>query len=44
MPYKEVLRRHGGLPKAHTSVLTQIHTGKIGLAAFLYVTYRCWGP
>ena len=29
-------RLHSSLPKAHTSILTQIRTGKIGLAAFLH--------
>ena len=37
MPHKKaVLRLHTGLPNAHTSILTQIRTGKIGLAAFLH--------
>ena len=37
MPHKrEVLRLHTGLPKAYISILTQIRTGKIGLAAFLH--------
>ena len=36
MPHRKALRLHAGLPKAQTSVLTQIRTGKIGLAAFLH--------
>ena len=38
---KEAVRLNAGLPKAHTSILTQIGTGKIGLAAFLR---KCWVP
>ena len=34
-PHKAALQLHAGLPKAYISILTQIHTGKIGLAAFL---------
>lgn len=42
MPYKKAaLRLHSGLPKTHNSLLTQIRTGKIGLASFLH---RCWVP
>ena len=37
---KEALRLHSSLPKAHTSVLTQIRTGKMGLAAFVH---KCRG-
>ena len=33
---KTALRLHSGLPKAHSSLLTQIRTGKIGLAGFLH--------
>ena len=37
MPYKAAaLRLHSDLPKPHSSLLTQIRTGKIGLAAFLH--------
>ena len=35
MPYLASLRLHAGLPKAQSSILTQVRTGKIGLAAFL---------
>ena len=41
MPHTAALRLHAGLPKAHTSILTQIRTGKIGLAALLH---RCRVP
>lgn len=42
MPYKAaILRLHADLPKPHSSLLTQIRTGKIGLAAFLH---RCRVP
>ena len=41
MPRKAALRLHTCLPKARTCVLTQIRTGKIGLAAFLH---RCRVP
>ena len=37
MPYKAAaLRLHATLPKPHSSLLTQIRTEKIGLAAFLH--------
>ena len=37
IPYKKTaLRLHSSLPKAHSSLLTQIRTGKIGLAGFLH--------
>ena len=37
MAYKvATLRLHAELPTPHSSLLTQIRTGKIGLAAFLY--------
>ena len=37
MPYKAAtLRLHADLPKPHGSLLTQIRTEKIGLAAFLH--------
>ena len=37
MPYKAAtLQLHTGLPKPHSSLLTQIRTGKISLAAFLF--------
>ena len=37
MPYKvATLRLHANLPKPHSSLLTQIRTGKIRLAAFLH--------
>ena len=37
MPYKEAtLRLHANLPKPQSSLLTQIRTGKIGLASFLH--------
>ena len=37
MPYKvATLQLHADLPKPHSSLLTQIRTGKIGLAAFLH--------
>ena len=37
MPYKTAaLRLHANLPKPHSSLLTQIRSGKIGLAAFLH--------
>ena len=35
MPYRSALRLRGGLSKAQSSILTQVRTGKIGLAAFL---------
>ena len=35
MPYRSALRLHAGLSKAQSSILTQVRTGKIGLAAFL---------
>ena len=35
MPYRSALRLRAGLSKAQSSVLTQVRTGKIGLAAFL---------
>lgn len=35
MPYQSALRLHSGLSKAQSSILTQVRTGKIGLAAFL---------
>ena len=37
MPHKTAaLRLHAGLPKPHSSLLTQLRTGKIGLAGFLH--------
>ena len=37
MPYKKAaLRLHAGLSKPHSSLLTQLRTGKIGLAGFLH--------
>ena len=37
MPYKKAtLHLHADLPKSQSSLLTQIHTGKIGLASFLH--------
>ena len=35
MPYRSALRLRAGLSKAQSSILTQVRTGKIGLAAFL---------
>ena len=35
MPYRATLRLRAGLSKAQSSILTQIRTGKVGLAAFL---------
>ena len=35
MPYCSALRLRAGLSKAQSSILTQVRTGKIGLAAFL---------
>ena len=35
MPYRSALRLHAGLSKAQSSILTQVRTGEIGLAAFL---------
>ena len=35
MPYLASLRLQAGLSKAQSSILTQVRTGKIGLAAFL---------
>ena len=35
MPYRASLRLRAGLSKAQSSILTQMRTGKIGLAAFL---------
>ena len=35
MPYLASLQLHTGLLKAQSSILTQVRTGKIGLAAFL---------
>ena len=35
MPYRPALRLHAGLSKAQSSILTQVRTGKIALAAFL---------
>ena len=35
MPYLASLRLHAGLSKAQSSILTQVHTAKIRLAAFL---------
>ena len=35
MPAKDALEIHVGLRKAESSILTQIWTGRIGLAAFL---------
>ena len=35
MPYRSALRLRAGLSKARSSILTQVRTGKIGLAAFL---------
>ena len=34
MPYRATLRLRAGLSKAQSSILTQMRTGKIGLAAF----------
>ena len=36
MPYKAALRLHADLPKPHSSLLTQLRTGKTGLAGFLH--------
>ena len=37
MPYKKAaLRLHTGLPKPHSSLLTQLRTEKISLAGFLH--------
>ena len=42
VPYKAAtLRLHANLPKVHSSIVTQIRTGKIGVAAFLH---RCRVP
>ena len=42
MPYRSAaLQLHASLPKPHSSLLTQIRTGKIGLVAFLH---KCWVP
>ena len=42
MPYKKAtLHLHANLPKPQSSLLTQIRTGKIGLASFLHT---CWVP
>ena len=35
MPHRLALRLRAGLSKAQSSILTQVRTGKIGLAAFL---------
>ena len=35
MPYRSALRLRAGLSKAPSSILTQVRTGKIGLAAFI---------
>ena len=35
MPYRSALRLRAGLSKAQSSILIQVWTGKIGLAAFL---------
>ena len=35
VPYRSAFRLHPGLSKASSSILTQVRTGKIGLAAFL---------
>ena len=35
MPYRSTIRLHAGLSTAQAGILTQVRTGKIGLAAFL---------
>ena len=35
-PSRQVLKLHAGLKKAESSMLVQAHTGRVGLAKFLY--------